>query len=171
MSWGDLAQPQVPGAGPTQEGHHEPLPTRCPAHIHWICAFFPQNPAARAAWGQRSCECCTCMTLPYFTTSPCTFLFSVSFCFCSIWAACWMPKGEELRVKQPHPTQSKPQGHHRHPELWGGQGTGCDMASASLCPPGTTVPKTVLSIRELSPGPCCGPTQRHEAHGSFKPKI
>lgn len=30
----------------------------------------------------------TWITLPYFTTSPCTFLFSVSFCFCSICAAC-----------------------------------------------------------------------------------
>lgn len=31
----------------------------------------------------------TWITLPYLTTSPCTFLFSVSFCFCSIWAACY----------------------------------------------------------------------------------
>ena len=35
----------------------------------------------------------TWMTLPYFTTSPCTFLFSVSFCFCSIWAACCTDTG------------------------------------------------------------------------------
>lgn len=30
----------------------------------------------------------TCMTVPYFTTSPWTFLFSVSFCFCSRLEAC-----------------------------------------------------------------------------------
>lgn len=30
----------------------------------------------------------TCMTVPYLTTSPWTFLFSVSFCFCSRLEAC-----------------------------------------------------------------------------------
>lgn len=66
-----------PPAGDTTLGGHasrHPPPATCPQ----------QQPRVSGAMQGGL----TWITLPYFTTSPCTFLFSVSFCFCSIWAAC-----------------------------------------------------------------------------------
>jgi hypothetical protein len=61
----------------------------------------------------------TWITLPYFTTSPCTFLFSVSFCFCSIWAACYTTQGSKRGSeaaprgrRPPHPRDVQA---HTHP--------------------------------------------------------
>lgn len=60
----------------------------------------------------------TWMTLPYLTTSPCTFLFSVSFCFCSIWAACCTDtrrtggRAQDLEGRDPPHPQALP----LHPE-------------------------------------------------------
>lgn len=48
--------------------------------LSW-CSVWPDNTVIKG-W------VITCMTVPYLTTSPCTFLFSVSFCFCSRLEAC-----------------------------------------------------------------------------------
>lgn len=53
----------------------------------WMPDYLAGALFAEAGW-----RCCTWMTLLYLTTSPSSFLFSDSFCFCSNSAACCKKK-------------------------------------------------------------------------------
>lgn len=53
----------------------------------WMPDYLTGALFAEAGW-----RCCTWMTLLYLTTSPSSFLFSDSFCFCSNSAACCKKK-------------------------------------------------------------------------------
>lgn len=83
----------VPLDTATQATHRADVqPQKRPGATHW--GQHPQGACQLAPFTQQHPRCpegvwgLTWITLPYLTMSPCTFLFSVSFCFCSIWAAC-----------------------------------------------------------------------------------